>query len=157
MINIIIPHFQTFSLLSKKRLSFILWSKAVELLKKGDHKTEHGFIEILSIYAAIGRGSSNKVKNHFPTIVPAVLPDYDLKDVALEPWWLSGYLTIYCHFELNVLRPVLYYIPISIHLLRSLVPRRVRYRALPLAGATPYAETLGAHSTRGLVTVESRK
>ena len=103
MINIIIPHFQTFSLLSKKRLSFILWSKAVELLKKGDHKTEHGFIEILSIYAAIGRGSSNKVKNHFPTIVPAVLPDYDLKDVALEPWWLSGYLTIYCHFELNVL------------------------------------------------------
>ena len=42
-------------------------------------------------------------------------------------------------FELNLLRPVLYYIPLSIHLIQSLVPRRVRYRALPLASATPYA------------------
>ena len=103
--NIIIPHFKSFPLLSgrTKVSSFILWSKAVELLKEGAHKTPNGFMEILGIYAAIGRGISDKVKSHFPNLLPAILPEYKIKDVDIEPWWLSGYLTIYCHFQLAVL------------------------------------------------------
>ena len=32
------------------------------------------------------------------------MPEYKIKEyVDLEPWWINGYLTIYCHFELNVL------------------------------------------------------
>ncbi len=34
--------------------------------------------------------------------MPANLPEYTLNGADLNPWWLSGYLTIYCHFELGV-------------------------------------------------------
>lgn len=37
----------------------------MELFNAGAHKTENGLLQILSIYAAIGRGSSNKVKEIF--------------------------------------------------------------------------------------------
>lgn len=105
--NIIIPHFNSFPLLTKKILSFTLWSKAVEQIKIGIHKTPNGFIEILRIYATIGRGPSvlvlKKIKSNFPNLLPVDLPEYLIKDIKLESWWISGYLTIYCHFQLNVL------------------------------------------------------
>ena len=43
------------------------------------------------------------MKNSFPNLVPAVLPKYKITDEGLEPWWVSGYLTIYCQFQLAVL------------------------------------------------------
>lgn len=68
----------------------------------GNIKHQNGLLEILSIYAAIGRGPSNKIKSYFPDLVPANFPEYNLEVAVLNPWWLSGYLTIYCHFELAV-------------------------------------------------------
>lgn len=35
-----------------------MWSKAVELFNVGAHKTSKGFMEIINIYAAIGRTPS---------------------------------------------------------------------------------------------------
>jgi len=60
-------------------------------------------MEILSIYAAIGRAPSETVKIYFPNLVPAVVPEYKIDNVGLDPWWISGYLTIYCNFNLSVL------------------------------------------------------
>ena len=60
-------------------------------------------MEILSIYAAIGRAPSEKVKSHFPNLVPTVLPKYEVDIEELDPWWISGYFTIYCHFNLTIL------------------------------------------------------
>lgn len=102
LIDIIIPHFYSYPLLSLKTIIFSNWVKAVELLASGQHKSKNGFLEILSIYAAIGRGPSNKIKSYFPDLVPAKVPEYNLAVADLNPWWLSGYLTIYCHFELAV-------------------------------------------------------
>lgn len=75
----------------------------MELFNEGAHKQPNGFMEILRIYAAIGRGASDKVKCYFPNLIPSVLPEYNIKDIELEPWWILGYLTIYCHFQLAVL------------------------------------------------------
>ncbi len=75
----------------------------MELFNEGAHKQPNGFMEILRIYAAIGRGASDKVKCYFPNLIPSVLPEYNIKDIELEPWWISGYFTIYCHFQLAVL------------------------------------------------------
>ena len=52
----------------------------MELLKEGAHKIPNGFMEILGLYAAIGRGISDKVKSHFPNLLPAILPEYKIKD-----------------------------------------------------------------------------
>jgi LAGLIDADG endonuclease len=100
--NIIIPHFKSFPLLTRKKVNFIIWTKAVELINSEAHKTKKGFMEILSIYAAIGRGASDKVKLYFPNLFTAVLPEYKIDNEELDPWWISGYLTIYCNFNLSV-------------------------------------------------------
>jgi len=53
----------------------------------GDHKTQPGFLEILSIYAAINRGISTAVSTHFPVLKAALLPSYSL---SISPDELSG-------------------------------------------------------------------
>jgi hypothetical protein len=58
LIDIIIPHFDSYPLLSVKTIIFSIWVKAVELLATGQHQNKNGLLEILSIYAAIGRGPS---------------------------------------------------------------------------------------------------
>lgn len=107
LINVIIPHFNEYPLLSTKVVVFTLWVQAVELFKIKSHLTENGFMLILSIYAAIGNGASTLVMSHFPNLVAAALPDYktllSLRGEHLENWWVSGYLTLYCNFQLDVL------------------------------------------------------
>lgn len=67
------------------------------------HKTPQGFMEILSLYAAMNRGISSTVKTHFPELKPAELPHYflNISPFDLSEWWISGYFTIYCNFKVD--------------------------------------------------------
>jgi hypothetical protein len=58
-------------------------------------------MQIVSIYAAIGRGVSKTVAVHFPNLQPVSLPKYELTTTVeqLECSWISGYLTVYCTFQ----------------------------------------------------------
>lgn len=55
----------------------------------------------MSIYAAIGRGASSKVTEHFPNLIPAILPSYVLSILPhqLSSYWVSDYFSIYCIFD----------------------------------------------------------
>jgi len=103
-LNIIIPHFQAYPLLTSKSVTFTVWALAVSLFAQGAHKTTEGFMKILSIYAAIGRGASNNVLANFPTLIPYTLPVYNPTVTAntLNGWWMSGYCTIDCYFSCYV-------------------------------------------------------
>lgn len=70
----------------------------------GDHKTKEGFRKILSIYAGINRGISTAVSTHFPELKAALLPAYSLSlsPNDLSGWWISGYFTIYCNFNVQL-------------------------------------------------------
>ncbi len=56
LIDIIIPHFDSYPLLYLKTVICSIWVKALKLLATGQHNSKNGLLEILSIYAAIGRG-----------------------------------------------------------------------------------------------------
>jgi len=73
-------------------------------MSSGDHKTKEGFLEILSIYAGINRGISTAVKTHFPELKAVLLPSYSLSisPDKLSEWWISGYFTIYCNFNVSM-------------------------------------------------------
>lgn len=103
LINIIIPHFNKFPLLTCKQVTFILWVKAINMIYSNLHKTPQGFMEILSLYAAMNRGISSTVKTHFPELKPAELPHYflNISPFDLSEWWISGYFTIYCNFKVD--------------------------------------------------------
>lgn len=103
IINIIIPHFNTFPLLSRKQVNFKVWSSAMQIYKLGNHKTIEGFSDILSLYLAISKRPSSIVKSHFPGLKPSLLPEYKISNVELKPFWVTGYLTLYFNLQLTVL------------------------------------------------------
>lgn len=56
-----------------------------------DHLTKTGFATILTYYASISRGVSNKVLKYYPGIVPADKPVISLPE-NLNPQWVSGFV-----------------------------------------------------------------
>lgn len=90
IMNVIIPHFTNYPLISKKAIDFLLWSKVVEIILNKDHLTKDGFLKILSYYASINKGVSKKVLNYYPNILPASKPVICLP-VNLNPQWVSGF------------------------------------------------------------------
>jgi len=99
--EVIVPHFKKYPLISTKIVAFKLWLKILELMNKDLHKSERGLMEILSLYASIGRGPSKKVMKHFPSLKPAIKPEYSFSSIQLSEYWISGYLSIYCNFQVN--------------------------------------------------------
>lgn len=88
--NVIIPHFTNYPLISKKAIDFLLWSKVVEIILNKDHLTKEGFLKILSYYASINKGVSEKVLKFYPNILPADKPIIGLPN-NLNPQWVSGF------------------------------------------------------------------
>lgn len=89
--NIIIPHFQKYFLLTKKRIDFELFSRVVEIMKGGDHLTLKGLQEIANIKASLNLGLSEMLKDYFPETLPVVRPKFNITSIP-DPWWLAGFV-----------------------------------------------------------------
>jgi hypothetical protein len=74
IINIIIPHFDNYPLLTKKYADFLLFKSAVFLLKDKKHLTLDGLNEIVNIRASMSKGLTETLTNNFSSIVPVVRP-----------------------------------------------------------------------------------
>lgn len=81
---------------------------------KKEHLNLKGFLTILSYYASINRGISDKVKVHFPNIKPYEKPVFCLPD-KLDPYWVSGFVagdggfSLYVNNALNGIKERLSY------------------------------------------------
>jgi len=106
--DVIIPHFTKYPLISKKRVDFLLWSEVIKLILNKDHLQREGFLKILSLYASINKGVSNKVLLYYPNIVPVDKPVINLPD-NLNPQWVSGFVAGDGGFSIYV-RPALDYV-----------------------------------------------
>jgi hypothetical protein len=90
LINIIIPHFIKYPLLTQKYSDFILFTKVVELINNKEHLKSTGFMTILNYYASINRGLSSKVLSSYPDIVGVDRIKPNLPN-CLNPNWVSGF------------------------------------------------------------------
>jgi hypothetical protein len=77
IINVIIPHFTKYSLLSKKRVDFELFKQAAQIMSMKEHLTTEGLNKIVAIKASMNLGLSEILKNAFPHIVPVSTPECD--------------------------------------------------------------------------------
>lgn len=100
--EIVIPHFNNYSLLSKKKVTFYIWVKCIELINEKKYKNEKDFHEFLSLYASIGRGPSKKVMEIFPALKPAPKTAYVKPKGELSEYWLSGNFCMYCNFKVDI-------------------------------------------------------
>lgn len=103
--NIIIPHFQEYFLLTKKRSDFELFKRVVEIMKGGDHLNLKGLQEIVNIKASLNLGLSDKLKAYFPDTLPVVRPEFNIASIP-DPWWLAGFASGESCFYISVYKSV---------------------------------------------------
>ena len=88
--DLIIPHFDKYPLLTKKRADFLLFKSVLELINQKEHLTMEGLAKILSIRASMNNGLTQILMESFPNITPVprpVVSDQGIKD----PNWLAGF------------------------------------------------------------------
>lgn len=83
--NVIVPHFNTYTLTTKKRADFELFKLVVELMNKKEHLTTEGLSKIVSIKASMNKGLSEELQTAFPNVTQFQRPIFEgaiIKDPA---------------------------------------------------------------------------
>lgn len=99
--NILIPHFDKYPLIGNKFADYLLFRKAVMLIKDKSHLTEEGLKAIINIKALLNRGLNEELKTAFPKNIP-VERSVVVNQVLDNPQWLAGFITAEGSFFLNV-------------------------------------------------------
>jgi hypothetical protein len=69
IINIIIPHFNNYPLITKKHSDFIIFKKIIKLINKGQHLNKDGLIKIVNLKSSLNKGLSDELKINFPNLI----------------------------------------------------------------------------------------
>lgn len=92
-LEIIISHFDKYSLLGQKRVDYLLFKNAISLLKNKEHLNKEGFKKLLSIRASMNLGLSDELKLSFPDVKP-ISPKLSLGDSSpkkiINLNWIAG-------------------------------------------------------------------
>ena len=105
----IIPHFNSYPLISQKRADFELFKQVVEMQSRKEHLTIEGLRKIVSIKASSNLGlsvgtQSKKLLSFATNIVPVERPQVELPE-QINPQWLAGFasadgLLLHQYFEI---------------------------------------------------------
>ena len=96
IINVVIPHFDKYPLITRKFIDYQLFKKAVALIANKEHLTVEGLQKIVTIKASMNRRSlSDELKKSFTDIVPLPLSEcFALHTIDPEipnPNWVAGF------------------------------------------------------------------
>lgn len=74
IVQVIIPHFDQYRLITQKYAYYVRFKQAVELMKDKKHLTSEGLLNIISIKASLNLGLSSALKTALPNISPMPKP-----------------------------------------------------------------------------------
>ena len=90
LLNIVIPHFENYPLITQKRADYNQWKKIILLMETGEHLTEEGIKICLTYKANQNKGLNETQKILYPKINKA--PKVKIKcPEIINPNWLSGF------------------------------------------------------------------
>lgn len=91
LVNVIIPHFELYPLLTKKKADFWLFKLAIELIKEKQHRNIEGIHKLLNIKASLNRGLLNdELTSFFNNVVPQERIEVPLPEM-INPYWFAGF------------------------------------------------------------------
>lgn len=90
IVNILIPHFETYPLLTKKFADFELFRQIILILKNESSLSEQGFIKILNLRYYLNKGISDELKELYPNLVPVARLEVPEREIL--PEWLTGFV-----------------------------------------------------------------
>lgn len=91
MINVIIPHFDKYPLITQKRADYELLKKIVIMMNNKEHLTMEGLNKIVSIRASLNKGLSPLLSKHFLDVVPHERPKVEILK-TFDPFWFLGFV-----------------------------------------------------------------
>jgi LAGLIDADG endonuclease/Cytochrome c oxidase subunit III len=89
--KVIIPHFDTYPLLTKKRADFLLFKEVLVLLNRKEQSTIEGIQKIINIRASMNKGLSEELDRAFPNTSPKARPAVNWDKIP-HPDWLVGFI-----------------------------------------------------------------
>ncbi len=89
--QVIIPHFNKYTLLTQKQRDFILFSLIVNLINNKQYLTEEGLNKILSIRAYMNKSLTRSLKRLFTNTVGVERPVIN-NQIIKSPLWLVGFI-----------------------------------------------------------------
>jgi hypothetical protein len=102
LITIIIPHFYKYSLLTQKAADFILFTRAIEIVKKKEHLSIDGLYKIINIKSSINLGLSDDLKYHFNQFTPVERPVVLTPTNNIDHNWIAGFTTGEGNFYIDI-------------------------------------------------------
>lgn len=101
LINIIIPHFERYYLLTKKAEDFLLLKIIVELINNKAHLSIEGLHQIINIKASMNLGLSNIQNSEFNNIIPVSRPVIQCENIP-DPHWITGFVNGEGTFDVKI-------------------------------------------------------
>ena len=95
IINIIIPHFYNYPLITKKSSDYILFKQIALLMLNKEHNNLEELQKIVKFRASLNLGLSKDLKEAFPEVVAIKKPNNFIKTPSknLSPEWVAGFST----------------------------------------------------------------
>jgi hypothetical protein len=91
-IPVILNHFDKYPLITHKLSDYLIFKQCFEIIKQGEHLTERGLLEIISLKSSLNLGLPDYLKNAFPNIMAKDRPEYFFKGIP-DPFWVSGFIS----------------------------------------------------------------
>jgi NADH:ubiquinone oxidoreductase subunit K len=104
IVNVIIPHFDKYPLITKKHADYILFKQIINLMVNKEHNTLDGIQKIINIRASLNTGLSEKLKEAFTKTIPSQrLENSNLpQGNKINPEWMAGFCTGESNFFITV-------------------------------------------------------
>jgi hypothetical protein len=90
LVTVILPHFNTYNLITKKQADFLLFREILLLKKDKEHLTKEGLQNLVNLRATLNLGLSNELALAFPNTKPVTRPVIDNINIP-HPDWVAGF------------------------------------------------------------------
>lgn len=90
-LQVIINHFDNYPLITNKWSDYQLFKQVFEIMEQKEHLNSEGLNKIVSLKAVSNLGWSDKLRELFPDVVPAIRP-LVLNQIIPDPNWVSGFV-----------------------------------------------------------------
>lgn len=100
-LQVIVEHFDKYPLITQKHADYVLFKKAISLIKNKEHLSLEGLLNLVSIKATINWGLSEKLKDSFPSIKPVDRPKVEYNSIKNFNW-VRGFIEGEGSFQVTV-------------------------------------------------------
>lgn len=104
IINVIIPHFEKYPLLTEKQADFELFKEIVIIMHNKQHLDSKGLDKIISLKSSLNKGLTPLLKTHFPNVCPVERPVRNNFFKNVNPYWVTGFVEAEGCFFINVIK-----------------------------------------------------